>query len=424
VDKAKNTISASPPRGTFALVFDLFTGVFTAAPDMAYPQYQQTPVLLGDGFGPLPSAERSGSKLGPDCRGQECQLSILNGPARPTFRCSSKPSATHRFFLRGRSFMTCREVSHADLTTCLNIQPECIGDHLVGREVALRIWRELLCSPSFLGMVIETDRSIAGHRIIACGLGVFVSARFADEEIANPRPGLNSRIIASIAYGRKVVLDYKELGVGNAGEGLDFVNMYGTWRQELLSRQETLELYALFGSSFADSHAGYRLNRILKEAMGAWQLTFARATRIWHVVADFPEAESALLKVVSRETALEVPYSTMAAIYSHREPIFGFREGQQQLLIAALKGATDSELAIKLGMSLPAIKKRWLSIFLRFESTPELIKGLVENPTNSGRGPQKRHRVLSYVREHPEELRPYSKPKVQSSNTLRQSSSL
>jgi hypothetical protein len=206
-------------------------------------------------------------------------------------------------------------------------------------------------------------------------------------------------------------MSYEDIGVANAGHGLDFVNLYGTWREEALSQQELLDVKALMAKSFVDSHAGYRLNRILKEAIGAPRLALARSTGIWQVIANFQESDSALLRVVPRQTALEVPYSTAAAIYHFREPIVGFRQGDQRLLLAALKGATDPELALQLGVSLPALKKRWLAIFMRFEKAKPNMLGPGTSTTEADvkRGAQKRHHVLSYVRTHPEELRPYFK---------------
>lgn len=315
--------------------------------------------------------------------------------------------------------MIWREVTAADLMICLEMQAACIGDKLVGRKAALRVWNELLSSPSFLGMVIESERPIAGHRIVGCGLGVFVSPRFADQEIANPQPGLNARIIASCEAGETVVMNYEELGLCNATNGVDFVNMYGTWREEVSTPQDLSEVKALMATSFLESHAGYRLNRVLKEAIGVSRMSFASATGIWRVLAEFPEADSALFNVVSKEIAVGLPYSVAAIIYNYREPILGLVKGDQQLLTAALKGATDAELALQLGVSLTAIKKRWLSVFARFEDVkPELpFISAGKTPDYPKRGSQKRHHVLSYVRAHPEELRPYIKPKDRSQNS-------
>lgn len=305
--------------------------------------------------------------------------------------------------------MTWRDLTAADLMTCLEMQPACIGDKLVGRPAALRAWSELLTSPAFLGVVIDSERLIAGHRIVACGLDVFVSPRFVDQEIANPRPGLNARIIAGCVTGKKVVMNYDELSVGNATCGVDFVNMYHTWREELVKSEELSKVQAVLVKSFVEAHAGYRLNRVLKEVIGVTRMDFHRRTGVWQVAAEFPETASALFKVVSKEIALEQPYSTAAALYNYHEPVLGFSEGDQRLLVAALKGQTDPELALQLRVSVTAIKKQWLSIFAKFQMVKPDLSGISaeQKPPGPKRGPQKRHHVLSYVRTHPEELRPY-----------------
>src|SRR5262247_3420430 len=94
-----------------------------------------------------------------------------------------------------------RPISEADLSECLAIQPACLGDQIVGRSTALRVWRGLLDHASFLGNVIESEQPIGGRRIVGCGMGVFVAGAFADSEIRNPKPGINSRIIAGMAAG-------------------------------------------------------------------------------------------------------------------------------------------------------------------------------------------------------------------------------
>jgi hypothetical protein len=60
-----------------------------------------------------------------------------------------------------------------------------------------------------------------------------------------------------------------------------------------------------------------------------------------------------------------------------------------------------------LSISLSAVKKTWLSIYHRvsghvpgFSSNREAVEGTTE------RGKEKKQRLLNYLREHPEELRP------------------
>src|SRR5437773_8919011 len=134
-----------------------------------------------------------------------------------------------------------RPIAEADLSECLEIQPACLGDQIVGRSTALRVWRTLLDNAAFLANVIESERPLGGHKIVACGMGVFVTKAFADREIMTPRPGLNSRIIAGAASGESVLLSRAQIGEGNAGEGNDCVNMYGTWRDGILNPDKLAE---------------------------------------------------------------------------------------------------------------------------------------------------------------------------------------
>jgi hypothetical protein len=299
-----------------------------------------------------------------------------------------------------------RPIREADLSECLEIQPACIGDQIVGRATALGVWKALLGSPAFQANVIESERPIAGHGIVACGMGVFVAASFADRELEEPRSGLNSRIIAAVASGEPVVLDRGEIAAGNAGEGLDFVNLYGTWREGVMTADELAEAHALLGTSFVEHFAGYRFNRVLKEAIGSSRIALARATGTYRIVAEFGESDSALA-VVTPESALAAPYSVAARMYRYRAPVLRLRPAEQKLLVAALAGKTDAELSADLDLSLEAVKKRWVSVFERVEAFMPEILSQTES-VGERRGPQKRHRVVAYVRSHPEELRPYS----------------
>jgi hypothetical protein len=299
-----------------------------------------------------------------------------------------------------------RPISEADLSECLEIQPACMGDQMVGRSIALRVWKSFLQEPSFLANVIESERPIAGRRIVACGMGVFVTKAFADREIKAPQPGLNSRIIAAVAAGESILLSRAQIAAGNAGEGIDFVNMYGMWREGIMNADQLAEVHALLGTSFVEHFAGYRFNRVFKEAVGQSSIALARATGTYRIVAEFKKSESALA-VATRESVLTAPYSVAAALYRYQAPELHLRPAEQSLLAAALVGKTDAELSEDLGLSIEAIKKRWMSFFDRIdEFKPEILSRT--GADSDGRGPQKRHRVVAYIRSHPEELRPFS----------------
>ena len=299
-----------------------------------------------------------------------------------------------------------RPIRAEDLEDCLEIEPACFGDALTSRAVALKVWRELLAGPALYGSVFEASPPIGGHHIVGGGIGVFVDPGFADDELANPRPQQGSRIIASVASGQSVVLDRAGIARGNAGAGLDFVNLFGNWRDDVLDDSQRAEVQTLLGTSFLENLAGFRFNRVIKEAIGRSTISTARATGSYQLVADFPGHDSALF-VVSPGDARDIPFSVAARMYRFQPPLLRLRPAEQELLAAALDGRTDAELSAELGISVEAVKKRWISVFGRIEEFKPGILGDSDAGTKH-RGPQKRHRVLAYVRAHREELRPYA----------------
>lgn len=302
--------------------------------------------------------------------------------------------------------MLWRLFRESDLSPCLEIQPACLGDEIVGRDAALHAWASIIQHPSFLATVIESERPVAGPKIVGCGMGVFVTSEFADREVRNPRPGLNSRLIAGVVSEASPIASRQGIAAGNAHQGLDFVNLYGTWCDSLAKPEDVADVQMLLAKGFAEQAAGYRFNRILKETVGEARIATTRATGTYRLVAEFPLRGSALA-VVTPESAAAAPYSLAASIYRYHPPVLRLRPAEQELLEAALHGKTDAELSDELDLRVESIKKRWLSIFDRVIQYAPQVLGSAEGD-GEGRGPQKRHRVVAYVRNHPEELRPYA----------------
>ena len=91
-------------------------------------------------------------------------------------------------------------------------------------------------------------------------------------------------------------------------------------------------------------------------------------------------------------------------MHQRQFPWLGFTQGEKNLLEAAADGLDDLAASSELGVSLSAIKKRWSSIFQRVAPR---MPSLCPDDAGDTRGLQKRNRILTYVRQHPEELRPF-----------------
>ncbi len=305
-----------------------------------------------------------------------------------------------------RSSITWRRPTEEDLVCCLEIHRPNLGDELTGPEIAHRVWRELLRHSLFVSAVFECTPPIDGRHIIGFGAAVFVSTEFSDSELANPRPGINARFIAAVHEQRRVALTAAEVAQGNAGGGLDLLVLYGSWLAPMLSPWENAQVQTLLPLTLAQLTAGYRVNRMFAEAIGDNEVAFVRGTGIAREIATFPELNR-VINVTTPQEAFAQPGSFVRPMFIHREPLLRLSKAEQELLAPALAGQTDSELAAYLRLTMPAVKARWRSIFARLAQIEQPYLAPEFNG-KGGRGPQKRHRVLSYMREHPEELRPYA----------------
>jgi hypothetical protein len=110
----------------------------------------------------------------------------------------------------------------------------------------------------------------------------------------------------------------------------------------------------------------------------------------------------------SRELALTRRGTWASALFLYQPPRFGFAPGEQRFLLAAQLGGTDEDLADELGISLSAINKAWHSNYDRVcAHDPELVPATTFSEEGAaGRGKTKKQRLLAYLRDHPEELRP------------------
>jgi DNA-binding CsgD family transcriptional regulator len=297
-----------------------------------------------------------------------------------------------------------REVCEADLLECLNIEPQVWGDGIVGRERALAVWKQFTRSRSFNSAVIEAIvKSV--NRKIGFGTSIFVTPEFATRELEDPQPGLNNRLIASVVSGHSVVLPEANL-TGNSAP-LDLVILTCNYLHQAMDPELTIQAEMTLPLAFAEAHVGYRLNRILVETVTERQYKIHVSAGVWRTVTKYPNSERALIVLTEKE-AFATSGSIAAPLFQYREPTLHLRDTEKELLSAAMNGETDPELAATLNLSLPSVKKRWANLFDRIADVrPDLLPNDEKRGWHESRGPQKRHRVLAYVRSHPEELRPF-----------------
>ena len=320
-----------------------------------------------------------------------------------------------------------RAMQPADIRECVEI----VANHPVigfryGRNIELlsEAWLRLLQCEARATMVVHADKS---SRAPICFFGVtaFLRDDFVHEMKTPPQFWVGPELARRLVSGESPVLSDAQLREGNSHGGLNLVVWEGLGRPGYETHEE-LQRYMM--EIFIKDHQGYLWKEVIAEQLESPErlaFTLRVGGFLWDPVAG---GYTSTLKqdpseIVSKPHVVGIPRdleinrrgdwagSWAGALFDYHAPILRFSRGEQRLLSGALSGATDEHLAEIQGTSLPTIKKIWVSIYNRVEDhLPELISDQL--PTYipaSGRGREKRRCLLAYLREHPEELRPFSR---------------
>jgi hypothetical protein len=234
-------------------------------------------------------------------------------------------------------------------------------------------------------------------------------------------PELTRRVMA----GDSPHLTDKEIREGNSQDGLNLLIWEGCARPGYESRPEVGRFMM---AAFIEVHQGYRwkeiisshaespdrLRHILKTGGFLWDPIAGRylagVDKTVDEIVSTPHIVG-ITRELEREREGNWGGSWAGSLFDYHVPILGFSSSEQRLLSCALSGATDQQLAEILASSFPTVKKMWVSIYDRVEGQlPALILDpLRAESSGDSRGKEKRRRLLAYLREHPEELRPYSR---------------
>jgi hypothetical protein len=311
-----------------------------------------------------------------------------------------------------------RPMRPKDVQECVEIVA---GHPLLGPQYGSGIgdlrsaWRSLLGREAFRAIVFE-DAKDSQVQTVGVGVSVFVSDGFLFELKTPPffctGPELSKRILC----GNSPLLSDKQVRQANAWGGLNLLTWVGAYNADHLQSAEGL---AAMIAAFIDVHRGFLLKELTAHAMtlenleGAIRsggLFFSPVEGRYVESLDRPLHEvfaAPHLIGLTRELAMARVGTWIGSLFVYQPPQFSFRPSEQRLLLAALPGGTDEDVATALGISLSAVKKTWRSIYDRVtDRSPGLIPDQVPEELTSERGKEKKQRMLAYLREHPEELRP------------------
>jgi hypothetical protein len=313
------------------------------------------------------------------------------------------------------ALLSWRKIQPSDLPECLRLHPAKNGAEIVGHARAVTAWQQLFEMSHATRSALVEAHGKDRVEIVGFGFASFVKRSFAEDEVRNPRPGLNSRIIESIVNGNSVVATYEEVRDANTRGDLQQVILDTSWKNGPLTAAAVDEVRVLLGRGYQELFAGYRFSRILAEMVDEIDLWHVRGLRSFRVLDRFEDFRRAnpktewnperLLLEVTLDSMRADPHSVAAGLFQHHvPPQLAFTRGEQELLELALEGADDVSIAKASFVTLSAIKRRWSAIF---ERVGPIRPDLCPLDGEGTRGIQKRQRILTYVRSHPEELRPF-----------------
>ena len=308
-----------------------------------------------------------------------------------------------------------------DIATCVKF----IADHPVlgprygpAIEHLGTVWRRFLGSDAVFSIVSEETAPGTMAKLIGAYVASLVSDDFAMELATPPLKWIGPELVNRCIHSPVPILTDAEVRHANSTGGVNIL----VWPTAPRTDFENLpELIQGGQALFFDTYRGFNIKRLQVQAAhpaemavavnsGAWRLREGDAvhSRTLEQPSEMAVLQPHMLEV-TREMAAQQPGTWVSLLLAYHKPVIGFTRSEQRLLSAALQGGTDGELSHLLGVSLSAVKKMWASIYLRVQSREQFdLRIEFDESVDGDRGKEKKQKLLVYLREHPEELRPYS----------------
>jgi len=280
-----------------------------------------------------------------------------------------------------------------------------------------QMWETLLESGRLLLCLVE-DRSLPlASRIVSCCAALFVTDAFCEEAKKSLPPFFGMELARLYLAQELPVLTRAQIAEANAGPGLNLMIRFEGWRGCFLSH-EALAIRERQNAALHLALGGYHVKEMLINPMsdeafgylidGGILLRRDCSEPTGNAVP--PKSDGLRPRIVGLTTkeAEAHPGSHFSDLFVYSRPRFHFSRAEQNLLRHALTGETREDLAASLSLSAWTVKQRWQSIYERVGAVDrELLPApLVGGSEAHARGLERRRRLLNYLRQHPEELRP------------------
>lgn len=286
-----------------------------------------------------------------------------------------------------------------------------------------RLWGDLFGSPGLCSFVVfeddEVEREADDVELCGFAMSAFVNDAFFREARSRREPWLAATLYERLQQGTRVILGADEVRQGNTDGTLHLLVLHAVHRHPDFAHPETRRLMPVAAQSFHFAHAGYRLASITGEVYGAEIAAFMLHGG-YVQLSDFAEHEEAsrsprrpFLFALDRERVQRgATNATSLEMFHPEPPLFFFTPAEQRVLLHALTGMPDRQIAAALDVSQETVRSTWDSIYTRVaRARPRLLHSVDGEPSPVARGAEKRRQLLDYLRQHMEELRPITRPR-------------
>lgn len=320
-------------------------------------------------------------------------------------------------------FIKYRPIRQRDLIECLDCIRDGFAYDLPSRIALTDFWRELLRTGAGVGAVMEDLTAPKGHGIVRFVICVFISDDFACYLKTDAPPLVGRHLLGAWIKGAPPHMSPSQIRFANAGAGLNILILHAGSPTHVLCTEKRRLVADRAVAFLSYLMSGYRCHEVLEEVYDEFSCRWAAGAgfRLRKTCPDIPamrihpqlptEIRPHLFGVTSEEA--EASAGTLASVlFGYRPPKFHFTLPEQELLIEALGGETDDDLAAALGVAVVTVRKRWSGIYDRVGCVSPWLLPEDATPHDAMRSQEKKRRVLQYVRQHMEELRPIDSPLI------------
>lgn len=279
----------------------------------------------------------------------------------------------------------------------------------------MELWRHLLATRSAISLVVEEGGRPAARGLVGFGASVFVTDAFVEEIKVDPAPHIALRVLSRWLRGSRVFLSTREIARQHASDGLNLAILhYGLAR---MPEPDLVEIGVKLIEAFFWGHAGYRINEFFEVVYGGPKDLAMRLSNGLRLCREFEAPQGSrssgacYLVTAHRSDLARADANLALSKLFHAPPArFGLSTPERGALQQALLGETDREMAKSLGVSVWTIKKRWQGIYEKVEAVDGPAQQNPELDADEALHGRRRWRLLDYVRQHMEEIRPVYVP--------------